>query len=224
MAIRRDRGGRPLTTSPPMRTSPSVGCSSPAIIRSSVVLPQPEAEEDEVLALLGGQVDVVDRRTLTAAEGLGEADGLDGDCHGGRRSACPPTSPCDRQRSKMPWIWLFGLRHLRLGSFSPRRLGQHRGDHVRAEHLADGGLVGPGMPMLVVHVTTSSKVMSPSLSAGVEPKGSSLIQASRLGALDEGREVVQPGVVGGVGVVGRVVEEELLGRTGLVACFGTIQL
>src|SRR2546421_5824812 len=42
MAIFRARGGRSLTTWPPMRIFPAVGASSPAIIRSSVVLPQPD--------------------------------------------------------------------------------------------------------------------------------------------------------------------------------------
>ena len=34
-------GGRPATSSPSIRISPSLGCSKPAIIRSVVVLPQP---------------------------------------------------------------------------------------------------------------------------------------------------------------------------------------
>src|SRR3990172_755980 len=42
MAILRSRGGRWFTTCPPMRISPSVGGSNPAIMRSKVVLPQPE--------------------------------------------------------------------------------------------------------------------------------------------------------------------------------------
>src|SRR5919106_47019 len=42
MATWRARGGRPLTTFPPISTSPSVASSSPAIVRSSVVLPQPD--------------------------------------------------------------------------------------------------------------------------------------------------------------------------------------
>src|SRR5215207_11669945 len=42
MAIFRSLGGRPVTTRPPMRMSPSDGCSRPAIVRSNVVLPQPE--------------------------------------------------------------------------------------------------------------------------------------------------------------------------------------
>src|SRR5678815_2073798 len=42
MAIFRARGGRSLTTRPPIRMSPEVWVSSPAIILSSVVLPHPD--------------------------------------------------------------------------------------------------------------------------------------------------------------------------------------
>src|SRR3990172_6331204 len=42
MAIFLARGGKSLTTCPPMRISPAVGSSSPAIIRRSVVFPQPD--------------------------------------------------------------------------------------------------------------------------------------------------------------------------------------
>src|ERR1700690_516531 len=38
----RSRGVKSFTTAPPMRISPEVGASRPAIIRSSVVLPEPE--------------------------------------------------------------------------------------------------------------------------------------------------------------------------------------
>src|SRR5450830_677412 len=40
--MRRSRGVRSFTTVPPMRISPAVGVSSPAIMRRSVVLPEPE--------------------------------------------------------------------------------------------------------------------------------------------------------------------------------------
>src|ERR1041385_1777241 len=40
--MRRSRGDRSLTTSPPISTSPEVGTSSPAIMRSKVVLPDPD--------------------------------------------------------------------------------------------------------------------------------------------------------------------------------------
>ncbi len=42
MAMSRSLGGRSLTTRPPMVTVPLVIGSSPAIIRSAVVLPHPE--------------------------------------------------------------------------------------------------------------------------------------------------------------------------------------
>ncbi len=42
MAVRRADGDRPTTFLPPMRISPAVGFSWPAIMRKMVVLPQPE--------------------------------------------------------------------------------------------------------------------------------------------------------------------------------------
>src|SRR5579859_5232790 len=42
MAMRRSRGVRSFTTLPPMRISPAVGVSRPAIIRRRVVFPEPE--------------------------------------------------------------------------------------------------------------------------------------------------------------------------------------
>ncbi len=42
MAMSRSLGSRSLTTRSPMTISPEVICSSPATIRSSVDLPQPE--------------------------------------------------------------------------------------------------------------------------------------------------------------------------------------
>src|SRR6202171_2932613 len=42
MAMSRSRGGRLFTTRSPIRTSPLVMSSSPAIMRSAVVLPQPD--------------------------------------------------------------------------------------------------------------------------------------------------------------------------------------
>src|SRR5215467_3357071 len=42
MAIRRSRGVRSLTTLPPIRISPAVGVSRPAIMRRRVVFPEPD--------------------------------------------------------------------------------------------------------------------------------------------------------------------------------------
>ena len=65
--VRRSR----LMSCPPMVMVPLVGSSSPAIIRSVVVLPQPgRAEQGEERPLLDGQVEVVDRGER--AEPLGD--------------------------------------------------------------------------------------------------------------------------------------------------------
>ena len=57
----RSLGAFSLTTSPPIRSSPSVMSSSPAIIRSAVDLPQPDGpDEDHELAVLDLEVDVLD--------------------------------------------------------------------------------------------------------------------------------------------------------------------
>ena len=40
-------GGTPLTSRPPIRSSPSSGCSKPAIMRSEVVLPQPDGPSSD---------------------------------------------------------------------------------------------------------------------------------------------------------------------------------
>src|SRR5436190_2720663 len=43
----RRNGGTPTIEDPPIRTSPAVGCSNPAINRSEVVLPQPDGPKSE---------------------------------------------------------------------------------------------------------------------------------------------------------------------------------
>ena len=54
---------------PPIQTSPVVAVSSPAMMRSSVVLPQPEApEQHHELPVGDGQIDRMQRGE--AAEGL----------------------------------------------------------------------------------------------------------------------------------------------------------
>ncbi len=65
-------GGMPTAERPPISISPSVGSSKPAIIRSVVVLPQPDGpEQREELARLHLEVDVVDRDEIP--EPLGDA-------------------------------------------------------------------------------------------------------------------------------------------------------
>ena len=61
----RSFGGTSLTTSPPMRISPPVISSSPAIMRSSVDLPQPEGPTSTRERAVGDvDVDAVQDRRL----------------------------------------------------------------------------------------------------------------------------------------------------------------
>src|SRR5258707_15597424 len=53
MAMSRSLGGTSLTTSPPMRISPAETSSSPAIIRSVVLFPQPEGPTRTTNSLSG---------------------------------------------------------------------------------------------------------------------------------------------------------------------------
>ena len=62
---------------PPIRISPELISSSPAIMRSAVVLPQPgRADEHDELALGDLEVEVADRDDVVAVD-LGEVDELD---------------------------------------------------------------------------------------------------------------------------------------------------
>src|SRR5215470_15963462 len=53
MAMSRSFGGRSLTSSPPIKISPDVTSSRPAIIRSVVLLPQPEGPTSTTSSLSG---------------------------------------------------------------------------------------------------------------------------------------------------------------------------
>jgi hypothetical protein len=63
MAMPRSRGGNWSTRLPPIHTSPWVGLSRPAMMRNSVVLPQPEAPSSTMNSWSAmGQVDRVQGR------------------------------------------------------------------------------------------------------------------------------------------------------------------
>jgi hypothetical protein len=55
------RAGNTVTSTPPSLFTPAVGCSNPAIIRNTVVLPEPEGAKDgEQFAVANGQVGTLD--------------------------------------------------------------------------------------------------------------------------------------------------------------------
>ena len=77
MAMSRSFGGSVVDQPPPMRISPPVTSSSPAIMRSSVDLPQPgRADQHDELAVLDGEVDAVQHR-VTAPKALRTSCDLD---------------------------------------------------------------------------------------------------------------------------------------------------
>ena len=72
----RSRGSRSLTTRPSMRISPAVGSSKPAIMRSVVVLPQPDGPTNTT----NSPSSMVKLKSLhgdDGAERLGQVDELD---------------------------------------------------------------------------------------------------------------------------------------------------
>ena len=80
-------GGVLVTSSPPTRIVPDVGSLKPAIIRSVVVLPQPDGpEQREELAARDVEVEVVDDGR--AAEDLGQAAQRDGGRRVGVSARC----------------------------------------------------------------------------------------------------------------------------------------
>ena len=78
MAILRSRGGRSLASSPSSSTAPVVGSSSPAIIRSTVDLPQPDGPSSTMNSpSFDVEIDVVDG-DCAVLENLGDILERDG--------------------------------------------------------------------------------------------------------------------------------------------------
>src|SRR5258708_16862010 len=131
--MRRSGGVRWLTARPPMRISPDVGVSSPAIIRKSVVFPEPEGPRKT-----RNSPSRVSRFTLLTAP------------------SCPSLKTFVRSRvsttaigGRPVWsfppgkdtpVFVFGSLGGILGSFvAARHFGEHGGNDPRFEGLIDGG-------------------------------------------------------------------------------------
>src|SRR4029453_14280293 len=144
MAILRARGGRSLTTCPSMRTSPALGSSSPAVVRSRVVLPHPEgarggrsappsvARSMPSTALTRPPSNCLPSpRTSTTLVTAGRRS------RAADQAALPPLLE-DRLDLGL------GLGHGLLGrGIAAGRRGEHVRDHEGPEHLADGGIWRP---------------------------------------------------------------------------------
>src|SRR5829696_7690008 len=144
MAILRARGGRSLTTCPPIRTSPWLGRSSPEMVRNSVVLPHPEgprrtryspssvARSTPSTAATRPPSNCLTRlRTSTTTVMAGRRSGA------ADQAAGPPLLEDGLDLGLGPGHGLLG-RELAAG-----RRGEHVGDHEGPEHLADGGVGRP---------------------------------------------------------------------------------
>src|SRR5829696_331381 len=144
MAILRARGGRSLTTCPPIRISPSVGSSSPAMVRRSVVLPHPEGPRRTRYSPSS-----VARSTPSTAWTRPPSNCLTSPrtsttcCIPGRRSGAADQAAGPPLLEDGLDLGL-GLGHGLLGGdLAAGRLGEHGGDHEGPEHLPDGGVGRP---------------------------------------------------------------------------------
>src|SRR6266496_1514619 len=156
MAILRALGGSPVTTRPPMSTSPAVGRSRPATVRSSVVLPQPDGPSStryspsvvarsipsractrpESKSLRRPRTSTTDmppppRRVSARSVGVAAVE----------LAAGPADQPLGTPLLEDHGDLLLRVGdRLRRGGFPAGRPGEHRRDHERAEHLADRGV------------------------------------------------------------------------------------
>ena len=135
MAMSRSFGALSLTTWPPIRSSPSVMSSSPAIMLSVVDFPQPDGpDEDHELAVGDLEVDVASR---PRAVGVPLGDVVEHDL--GHRSAllypltAPEVSPATMRRWKSSTKMMIGMVMITaaaaidpVGLLELRRAGEER--------------------------------------------------------------------------------------------------
>src|ERR687897_3714926 len=144
MAILRARGGRSLTTCPSMKTSPSLGCSSPAMVRSRVVLPHPEGPRrtryspSSVARSMPSTAwtrppsnCLTSPRTSTTLVTAGRRS------RAADQAALPPLLEDRLDLGLGPGDGLLW------GDVPAGRAGEHVRDHEGPEHLADGGVGRP---------------------------------------------------------------------------------
>src|SRR6266851_3726634 len=130
MAIRRSRGERSLTTLPPMRISPEVGVSRPAIMRKRVVLPEPEGPRKT-----RNSPSRVSRFTLLTAPSCPSLNTL----VRSRVSTTAMVAPCYFHLAKIRLYSSSAALAAFSGVSSPRDLGEHGGNDPGFEGLVDGG-------------------------------------------------------------------------------------
>src|SRR6267143_3547261 len=132
MAMRRSRGLRSLTTCPPIRISPDVGVSRPAIIRKRVVFPEPEGPRKT-----RNSPSRVSRFTLLTAPSCPSLNTF-------VRSRVSTTAIRRPVRSfpsgKDTLVFLFrGLGGILSSFVAARYFGEHRGNDPRFESFINSG-------------------------------------------------------------------------------------
>src|SRR6266571_8251929 len=153
MAICRALGGRSFTTCPPISTSPSVGRSSPAIIRSSVVFPDPEGPSSTRYSpslVRRSMPSTAGSSTKTFRTPLVSTTAM--------RVPRLPSGVAAHQALLAPLLedrldLGLRLRHRLLGRHAAGGVGHHVRHHEGGEHLADGRVRGArvadvGAPLL----------------------------------------------------------------------------
>src|SRR3954468_17081278 len=144
--MRRARGGSPFTRLPPIRTSPALGCSRPAMVRKSVVLPQPDGPRRKRYS----PSSLARLTSSTAGRGLPSKCFVN----------CRTSTACDMSdrlvvaadESCLPPLGEDRLHlGLRIGysglcaQLTARRLRHHVRQHERVEHLTDRRVRRTGM-------------------------------------------------------------------------------
>src|SRR5258708_29878781 len=202
MAIRRSRGGKGVTFTPPIQTSPEVGTSSPAIMRKRVVLPDPDGPSRtrnspsrlSRLTLLTAPSSP-SLKTLVSSRVSTTAIALPG----------PPSRPL---RENALQLRLRDFDPLLGGHLLPGHLGEHGGQDEGVEGFVDGrarvaGEADVGRP--VEHVTQDLVLVGRNRLGVVRDLGAEVRDRG-----GEAGEVVElAGLEGGVERVDEVAHEML---------------
>src|SRR5512144_1794117 len=129
----RARGGRSVTTLPPMSTSPRVGSPSPAIIRRSVDFPEPEGPRKT-----RNSPSRVTRLTSLTAPSSSPLVKILVSPRASTTATPPPLRSLPLREDSLDLL-LRGLGGVLRRQLAARHLREHRRDHERVEHLVDPG-------------------------------------------------------------------------------------
>src|SRR5438105_1907815 len=202
MAMRRSRGERSLTTRPPMRISPDVGASSPAIMRNRVVFPEPDGPRKT-----RNSPSRVSKLTLFTAP---SAPSLKTFVRSRVSTTAigPPVASFPACKNTLVFV-LGGVRGILRRFVAASDFGEHRGNDPALEGLVDGGGCVSGIADVGGPIEDVAEDLVFVRGSGPRVVGNFLVQV-RHGVRETG-EIVE--LAGGKAVMERidVVDQELLG-------------